>query len=421
MQWKIFFCSVMLATPSVLLAQGPRVNYSTDGKKIAMNAATNAGSNVKPGGLDSIAPKAMPFVMDGNEKLIKIAAKPDAKNAKTANPKELAASSRTVSPAASCNALRLIDRQDEINDKFKKVPLAGETDYFGNMNSYMVDYVKRYMSSCGGTLNVVNGRGISMFGAMEQVLKSHSIPKELKYLAVIESALNKNARSPVGAVGYWQFMAPTARLMGLTVNGRRDDRTDLVRSTHAAAKYLSYLYDQLGDWLLVIAAYNSGPRPVINAINKTGKDDFWSIKKYLPKETQNHVLAFVATATIMERLNNFLLPGLPSDFDWTSLNVTGASMAKAKKPANPLLSKFTEDEVKKMAIVRIKKPLDIEVVATMLNIDRRQLGRWNYDYFEYLADYKAGSLYNFRIPKDKLDLFLEKLSSLEYASKNMQL
>jgi membrane-bound lytic murein transglycosylase D len=289
------------------------------------------------------------------------------------------------------------------------------------MNNYMIDYVKGYMSHFGGRLNVVNDRGLSIFETMERVLKSHSIPKELKYLAVIESALNKNARSPVGAVGYWQFMASTARLMGLTVNGRRDERTDLVKSTHAAAKYLSYLYDQLDDWLLVIAAYNSGPRPVINAMKKTGEDDFWSIKKYLPKETQNHVLAFVATATIMERLNHFLLPGLPSNFDWASLNVTGSSVAKAKKPANPLLSKFTEAEVKQMAIVRIKKPLDLEVVSAMLNIDRRQLGRWNYDYFDYLSDYKTGNLYNFRIPKDKLDIFLEKLGALERASQNMQM
>lgn len=410
MQWKIVFYSVLLSSPAALFAQGPRVNYSTDGRKIAMNADNESAPN-RTIGLDSIAPKAMPFVLDGNDKVIKITGSAD--NKKNANQPSAGRINSTQN--------RPDDRLVETNDRFKQVPLAGETDYFGSMNSYMLDYVKRYMSTCGGTLNVVKGRGVTVFETIEGVLKMHSIPKELKYLAVIESALNKNARSPVGAGGYWQFMAPTGRLMGLTINGRRDDRTDLVKSTHAAAKYLSYLYDQLDDWLLVVAAYNSGPRPVIAAMNKTGKDDFWSIKKYLPKETQNHVLAFVATATIMERLNHFLLPGLPSNFDWTSLNVSGASIAKAsKKPANPLLSKFTEAEVKQMAIVRIKKPLDLEVVSATLNIDRRQLGRWNYDYFDYLSDYKAGNLYNFRIPKDKLDIFLEKLGALERASQNMQ-
>lgn len=412
MQWKVFFCSVLLATPSVLLAQSSKVKYSTNGKKVAMNTESNGGTISRPFGLDSIAPKAMPFVLDGSDKVIKIA------KSESKSTKEVPSPSKLVA-----NLSGISDRSiDDDNVKFKQVPLAGETDYFGNMNNYMIDYVKRYMSNFSGSLNIVNGRGISTFETMERVLKSHSIPKELKYLAVIESALNKNATSPVGAVGYWQFMAPTARLMGLTVSGRRDDRKDLIKSTHAAAKYLSYLYDQLDDWLLVVAAYNSGPRPVINAMSKTGKSDFWSIKQYLPKETQNHVLAFVATATIMERLNHFLLPGLPNDFDWTSLNVSGSSLAKTnKKATNPLLSKFTEAEVKQMAIVRIKKPLDLEIVATMLNIDRRQLGRWNYDYFDYLAEYKTGNLYNFRIPKDKLDIFLEKLSALERASNNMQM
>lgn len=426
MQWKSFFCAVLTVTPLGLMAQGPRVG-NTDGKKIAMRETEERNGPVLA---DSLVPRAMPFAVSGKVVSQDAKAGKEIKN----NGKATIIPAKTETPSNS-NAPKLVyaainkanvsltkplDRIVETNDKFKTVPLAGETDYYGNMNSYMIDYVKKYMTNFGGRLNTVSGRGISTFVTMEQVLKSHSIPKELKYLAVIESALNKNARSPVGAVGYWQFMESTAKLMGLTVNGRRDERTDLSKSTHAAAKYLSYLYDQLDDWLLVVAAYNSGPRPVINAMKRTGKEDFWSIKSYLPKETQNHVLAFVATATIMERLNHFLLPGVPSNFDWSSLNVTAAGIAKGKKPSNPLLSKFTEDEVKRMTIVRIKTPLDLEVVANMLNTDRRQLGRWNYDYFDYLETYKTGNLYNFRIPKDKLDLFLEKRSAMEKASAKMQ-
>lgn len=432
MQWKSLFCAVLTVSPLGLMAQGPRVGDS-DGKKIAMretreNVASDALS--KSRAIDSIAPKAMSFSMNSNGKVININNQ-DAKT-RTASAKEGVASNSAASKAdltkssklamapGNMSLARPLDRVMEANDKFKNVPLAGETEYYGNMNTYVIDYVKRYMTNFGGRLNTVSGRGTSTFPVIDRVLKSHSIPKELKYLAVIESALNKNAKSPVGAVGYWQFMESTAKLMGLTVNGRRDERTDLSKSTHAAAKYLSYLYDQLDDWLLVVAAYNSGPRPVINAMKRTGKDDFWSIKSYLPKETQNHVLAFVATATIMERLNHFLLPGVPSNFDWTSLNVSSVNGVKVKKPANPLLSKFTEEEVKRMAIVRIKTPLDLEIVSNMLNIDRRQLGRWNYDYFDYLETYKTGNLYNFRIPKDKLDIFLEKLDALEKASSKMQ-
>ncbi|MFA6058072.1 MAG: lytic transglycosylase domain-containing protein [Taibaiella sp.] len=424
MQWKTFFCSVLVASPSLVLAQGPKVNLSSDGKKIAMIETKDVNASTsKSAALDSLSSRAMPFAMNGSNKVININNNQDPQKTKKGSKdnKDIINPSK-VAIASNLSVSRPLDRVMETNDKFKSVPLAGETDYYGNMNTYMIDYVKKYMTNFGGRLNTVSGRGrTGTFESIDRVLKSHSIPKELKYLAVIESALNKNARSPVGAVGYWQFMAPTAKLMGLTVNGRRDERTDLIKSTHAAAKYLSYLYDQLDDWLLVVAAYNSGPRPVINAMKRTGKDDFWSIKSYLPKETQNHVLAFVATATIMERLNHFLLPGMPSNFDWSSLNVTNAGLAKTKKPSNPLLSKFTEDEVKRMAIIRIKAPLDLEVVSNMLSIDRRQLGRWNYDYFDYLETYKTGNLYNFRIPKDKLDIFLEKLGALEKASSKMQL
>ena len=414
MQWKNIFCSIIITTPLAVFAQGPKP--TSDGKLIAMNEVS---SNNKPVLLDSVAPKAMPFAMSGNGKTVNVAVAEANQKPKSTAGKDLKVSSPKV--AANLAIAKPLDRIIEENDKFKSVPLAGETEYYGNMHTYMVDYVKKYMANFSGRLNVVSDRGVTTFKVMERVLQSHSIPKELKYLAVIESALNKNARSPVGALGYWQFMAPTAQLMGLTVNGRRDDRTDLTKSTHAAAKYLSYLYDQLDDWLLVVAAYNSGPRPVVNAIKKTGKSDFWSIKKYLPKETQNHVMAFVATATIMERLNHFLVSGLPANFDWTSLNVVKSGpMAKEKKAANPLLSRFTEDEIKKMALVRIKTPLDLEIVSSVLSIDRRQLGKWNYDYFDYLETYKTGNTYNFRLPKDKLDLFIEKKDYLERASANRQ-
>jgi hypothetical protein len=129
----------------------------------------------------------------------------------------------------------------------------------------------------------------------------------------------------------------------------------------------------------------------------------------------------VATATIMERLNHFLLPGVPVNFDWGSLNVTKSDLQKQKKPANPLLSKFSEEEIKQMAIVRIKNPIDLEVVSSVLSIDRRQLGKWNYDYFEYLETYKKGEVYNFRLPKDKLDAFIEKKDIIERASTHMRL
>lgn len=435
MQWKKIFYAIVLTSPLAASAQGPRIN--SDGKRLAMLESSeraesnNNKVNAQKAHMDSMmAAKALPFTMNGNGKVISgtPASEVKSKNTNVADNRkaqELPPAAASVKPIAKeeprLAALRPAERVYEANDKFKAVPLAGETDYYGNMNGYMVNYVKNYMGHFSQRLISINGRS-ECFTTIDRVLKQYSIPKELKYLAVIESALLQNARSPVGAVGYWQFMESTARLMGLTVNGRRDERKDLTRSTQAAAKYLSYLYDQLDDWLLVVAAYNSGPRPVVNAMKRTGKDDFWSIKSYLPKETQNHVLAFVATATIMERLNHFLLPGMPANFDWALLNSNrGEAAAKDKKFAHPLLSKFSEEEVKKMAMVRIKTPLDLELVAATLSIDRRMLGKWNYDYFDFLDTYKAGNTYNFRIPKEKLDAFIEKKDYLERASANMQL
>lgn len=399
MQWKNFFCAVLMIAPLSAGAQTKVI--SSNNRPLAMLEDKDGadliviapGSKVvRPDSL--LLPNVVSLKKD--EKVVAVGATP-----KT-TVKEITA-----------------DKAVESESAYKHVPLIGELDYYGNMNSYMVKYCKSYMSNFSRRLNSVNAKE-KTFEVMESVLEKYNIPKELKYLAVIESALNGNARSPVGAVGYWQFMAPTARLMGLTVNRHRDDRRDLYKSSVGAAKYLSYLYDQLDDWLLVIAAYNSGPRPVINAIKRTGKSDFWAIKKYLPKETQNHVLAFVATATIMERLNNYIEPGLPDDFDWASLNHEHGAAAgpEVKKNGTSLQSRFTDEELKKMALVRITKPLNLEVIASVLSIDRRMLGRWNYDYFDFMDGFKAGNTYNLRIPKEKLDQFIEQKGYIEKTSTN---
>ena len=129
------------------------------------------------------------------------------------------------------------------------------------------------------------------------------MPKELKYLAVIESDLKSTALSPKGARGPWQFMPYTARGFGLVVNQNEDDRTDYFKSTNAAAKYLLSLYKDLKDWLLVIAAYNGGEGRVYSAIKKSGSHNFWKLQYYLPEESRNHVKKFIATHYIMETGN----------------------------------------------------------------------------------------------------------------------
>lgn len=288
----------------------------------------------------------------------------------------------------------------------KPVPLAGEKDYYGDMNAYVMDYVKKYHNSHNKTLNVVNNKSETPFKVIDTVLQQHELPKELKYLAVIESALNNKAISRVGAVGPWQFMASTARLMGLTVGKGKDERRDWEKSTNAAAKYLTYLYEDLNDWLLVIAAYNSGPTPVKRAMAKTGSNNFWDIKPYLPKETQGHVLAFIATATIFENLNALIGAKLPEGINVAEKYVPKLKEEiKAGKEEKPL---YTPEELKQMAIVRITEPVQLEYMANLLGMNLDLLNKWNPDYELYEYKTYPSEEYKLRIPKEKLSSFLEK-------------
>eukprot|EP01012_Entosiphon_sulcatum_P020046 TRINITY_DN25018_c0_g1_i1.p1 TRINITY_DN25018_c0_g1~~TRINITY_DN25018_c0_g1_i1.p1 ORF type:complete len:513 (-),score=79.81 TRINITY_DN25018_c0_g1_i1:114-1652(-) len=134
----------------------------------------------------------------------------------------------------------------------------------------------------------------------EEIFDKHNIPLELKHLAVIESALNPNARSKAGAVGLWQFMYPTGKMYGLNVNSYMDDRSDVYKATEAAAEYLKSLYSMFGDWQMVLAAYNAGPGTISKAIRRSGgKKTYWEIRPFLPTETQAYVPAFIAANYVM--------------------------------------------------------------------------------------------------------------------------
>lgn len=133
------------------------------------------------------------------------------------------------------------------------------------------------------------------FPMFEDVFDSYGLPAELKYMAIIESALNPNAVSRVGATGLWQFMYSTGRMYGLTINSVVDDRRDPLKSTHAAARYIRDLYGIYNDWILVIAAYNCGPGNVNKAIRRSGnKKDYWEIFYNLPRETRGYIPQYIA-------------------------------------------------------------------------------------------------------------------------------
>jgi membrane-bound lytic murein transglycosylase D len=163
------------------------------------------------------------------------------------------------------------------------------------------EFVEDYLEINSEMLKDIREKYTSQFIAIEKILDKKGIPQELKYLAVVESKLKTSATSHAGAAGVWQLMPRTARLLGLRVSGKTDERRHLHTSTKAAAKYLNDLYEEFDDWLLVIAAYNGGSGTVYKAIKKSGSRDFWKLQHFLPKETRMHVKKFIATHYFFEQ------------------------------------------------------------------------------------------------------------------------
>jgi membrane-bound lytic murein transglycosylase D len=167
-------------------------------------------------------------------------------------------------------------------------------------NSIVRGYIDMYAMRRRTQVMRMLALGEYYFPIFEEALDRYKMPIELKYLAVVESALNPKARSRVGATGLWQFMLPTGKLMGLEVNSYVDERSDPIKSTEAACQYMLRLYKMFGDWNLVLAAYNSGPGNVNKAIRRSGgKKNYWELRAYLPKETAGYVPAFIAAVYTM--------------------------------------------------------------------------------------------------------------------------
>jgi len=152
------------------------------------------------------------------------------------------------------------------------------------------------------------------FPLFEETLDKHDLPLEIKYLSIVESALNPRAKSRVGATGLWQFMYGTGQMYGLKVSSYVDERSDPVMATDAASRYLSKLYDIFGDWDLALAAYNSGPGNVNKAIRRSGgHKNYWNIRPFLPRETAGYVPAFLATMFVFEYADEYgLVPAASS-------------------------------------------------------------------------------------------------------------
>ncbi len=180
--------------------------------------------------------------------------------------------------------------------RLSAIPSVVELSY----NSLVRRYIEVYANKRRSQVEVMLGLSQYYFPIFDDILDYYGLPVELKYLSIIESALNPRAYSRARAVGLWQFMYGTGKLYGLSINSLVDERRDPIKSTHAAARFMKDLYSIYKDWTLVIAAYNCGPGNVNKAIRRShGKRNYWDIYYYLPRETRGYVPAFIAATYVM--------------------------------------------------------------------------------------------------------------------------
>ncbi len=188
---------------------------------------------------------------------------------------------------------------DTLKERLKK--LNAKTPFHVEYNPSLESVIKSYLKNRRESLDRLMALSEYYFPLFEQELDNQDIPLEIKYLAIVESALKPKAKSRVGATGLWQFMFTTGKQYGLDVSSYVDERSDPIKSTIAASKYLASLYRIFGDWDLALAAYNSGPGNVSKAIRRSGGyKNYWNIRPFLPRETAGYLPAFLATMYIFE-------------------------------------------------------------------------------------------------------------------------
>jgi membrane-bound lytic murein transglycosylase D len=306
---------------------------------------------------------------------------------------------------------RAVPRKDKVQ-YFNQVTKYGFKNLFSNysynasmpytaqVNPNAESFVQDYMKSHSNYLQNMKGWGQPYFNLIENILQQYGLPKELKYIAVIESNLSTGATSVVGAGGPWQFMPYTAKDYGLVVNGAVDERRDYYKSTHAAARYLLYLYSQLHDWLLVMAAYNGGPGRVYSAIRKSGSNDFWRLQYYLPEESRTYVKRFIATHYIMEGsggVTTFSAGVLPAGNEVNRTNYGKGNNSGVIKTAN-----LSADELVDVEVLSISGKYNSLIIAKNILMD---IALFNHFNPSFDATMSVTGNFDLRLPPDKMQLF----------------
>jgi membrane-bound lytic murein transglycosylase D len=246
-------------------------------------------------------------------------------------------------------------------------------------NTKVKRYIDIYTVERRDQVSQILGLAQLYFPLFDEMLDKYHLPLELKYLAVVESALNPLAVSKSGAVGLWQFKINSAKMFNLTVNSYVDERMDPVKSTEAACQYLEYLYKIFNDWHLALAAYNTGPGPVRNAILRAnGETNFWKIYEFLPESAQNYVPAFIAAAYTMNNAHDHKI-----------------EMVK------PIITFAKTDTV------MVSKPVPFSIISKELEVPIEIIRFLNPIYRrDFIPD--LGKLTPLRLPSDKVESFIKK-------------
>ena len=269
--------------------------------------------------------------------------------------------------------------------RLQALPFVIEVPY----NEVVRRYILRYVKHSPRQLAALQRKAEYYFPIFEDILAKHDLPYELCYMPVIESALNPQARSHMGATGLWQFMPATGKKYGLEINSLVDERMDPIRSTEAACLFLKNLYTIFQDWNLVIAAYNCGPCNVNKAIHRAGgKRDFWSIYPYLPSETRGYLPIFIAASYAMNYAE-----------------------AHGICPATPLTTMASD------TIVTTQRQ-HLKQIADNIDIPLAELRRLNPQYPRDIIP--GGKAYAICLPIEKAGLYIDKQDTiLAYQAKEL--
>lgn len=267
---------------------------------------------------------------------------------------------------------------EEYQERLRRLPVVMEMPH----NSVVQKFIDQYSGRLRRTVSYALGAGNFYIPIFEEALDYYGLPLELKYLPVIESALEPKAKSPAGAVGLWQFMLATGKRYDLKVNSLIDERQDPYKSSWAAARYLRDLYKIYRDWNLVIAAYNCGPTNVNKAIHRAnGVRDYWTIYPYLPSETRGYVPAFIAANYIMNYYCEHNICPMKTKIPITTDTVT------------------------------IMRDLHMQQVAELCNIDVEAIQALNPQYRTQLIPGSSGPM-TLRLPTETLNAFIDLKDSV---------